>query len=118
GLDFYIEASLSKFGVRGLVYHSGMATFTASGITVQYPSPNGIDPLEIGFKTAYVDFFQQKGYKVVYIGDGLSDRVPASKASYVFARGSLLDSCRSSGVPHSAFSDFRDVIGVLKALDI
>lgn len=118
GLDFYIEASLGKFGLRGLRYFSGKADFTPSGIQVRYPSPDGTEALQIGFKAAYVDFFRQKGYKVIYIGDGLSDRIPAGKASYAFARGSLLDHCQRDGVPHSPFNDFRDVIRGLKSLDL
>lgn len=118
GLDFYIAACLEKFGLKGLPYHSGHAHFSPSGIEVKYPSPGDRLPIDTGFKAAHVDFFTNKGHKVVYIGDGLSDCLPASKASYAFARGSLLDYCQRNNVRHSPFEDFRDVVGVLKLLSI
>ncbi len=118
GLDFYIEACLSDFGLKGLPFFSGKADFTPSGIRVTYPYPDGAEATGIGFKAAYTDLFRKKEHKVVYLGDGLSDRAPASKASYTFARGSLLQHCQSKGLPHSPFDNFKEVVEVLKSLNI
>jgi 2-hydroxy-3-keto-5-methylthiopentenyl-1-phosphate phosphatase len=45
----------------------------------------------------------------VYVGNGYSDRCPAEHADVVLAKGELLDHCRSQGIEHIAFDNFRDV---------
>jgi 2-hydroxy-3-keto-5-methylthiopentenyl-1-phosphate phosphatase len=52
---------------------------------------------------------------VIYVGDGLSDRCGARAADIVFARGALLDWCRSEGVEARPFHGFGGLIGALAA---
>ncbi|MBI2907812.1 MAG: MtnX-like HAD-IB family phosphatase [Chloroflexi bacterium] len=117
GLDFYIQACLENFGLKGVPFHSGQADFTPSGIRVTYPYPDSMDEAQTGFKAAYAELFRKRGHRIIYLGDGLSDRAPASRAHYTFARGSLLEHCRSNGLPHSPFEDFREVVEVLKKMN-
>jgi 2,3-diketo-5-methylthio-1-phosphopentane phosphatase len=49
----------------------------------------------------------------VVIGDGRSDFCIAERADLVFAKGALIDFCRSSGLTHFAFRDFFDVTAKL-----
>lgn len=42
----------------------------------------------------------------ILIGDGRSDYCGAETADHVFAKASLLDRCRTLGIPHDPFEDF------------
>jgi 2-hydroxy-3-keto-5-methylthiopentenyl-1-phosphate phosphatase len=53
---------------------------------------------------------------VLVIGDGRSDFCVAAQADFVFARGPLLEHCRTQGLPHSAVADFMDAQQQLAAL--
>jgi len=49
------------------------------------------------------------GGSLVYIGDGLTDFCPVSKADIIFAKKSLADFCERKSIPFFRFNDFRDV---------
>ena len=46
---------------------------------------------------------------VVFVGDGLSDRFAAKKASLTFAKGKLLPVCVENGYPHRKFETFFEI---------
>ncbi len=46
---------------------------------------------------------------VVFVGDGLSDRFAAKKASLTFAKNKLLKFCQENKVEHIPYSNFRDI---------
>lgn len=46
---------------------------------------------------------------IIYFGDGSTDFEAASKATHVFARGSLKQYCKQSNIPYSSFEDFSDL---------
>ena len=49
------------------------------------------------------------GERVLFVGDGLSDRYAAAAADLVFAKNALLDYCREKGLSHMAYKDFSDI---------
>jgi 2-hydroxy-3-keto-5-methylthiopentenyl-1-phosphate phosphatase len=53
--------------------------------------------------------YREKGFEVVMVGDGLSDRCGARAADRVVARGELLEWCRAQGIAAEPFADFADV---------
>jgi 2-hydroxy-3-keto-5-methylthiopentenyl-1-phosphate phosphatase len=53
------------------------------------------------------------GARVVYIGDGYSDRCAARAADRVFARDGLARYLDEHGVPYEAFEDFRHLSAAL-----
>jgi 2-hydroxy-3-keto-5-methylthiopentenyl-1-phosphate phosphatase len=48
--------------------------------------------------------------RVIYIGDGYSDRCPAMQADIVFAKDHLADLMDEKGVQYEPFESFADVI--------
>ena len=50
-----------------------------------------------------------RGDAIVYVGDGATDRCPASLADVVFATGFLADSCTRKGIPFFPYETFGDV---------
>ena len=99
---------MRRLGLGDLEIISGSAEVASDGIRVEYSDPSGA-PVTSGFKESYLRHFQCQGNAVVYVGDGLSDIVPAQKADFVIARSTLREQLTGRGVNHFAFETFNDV---------
>lgn len=115
GLTFYIKQVLQDVDHGGIEVFAADAVFDPRGMRVQYVGPDGTT-LDSDFKLAYVRFFQQAGYRVLYIGNGSSDVPPAIHSDYIFATDDLLERCQCTGQSCTAFGDFRDVVKVLETM--
>jgi 2-hydroxy-3-keto-5-methylthiopentenyl-1-phosphate phosphatase len=117
GLIFYIEAILQSLGIDGLDIYAAENVFHPGGMKVRYIGPGG-NELEAGFKEAYTGLLREKGYDVIYIGNGTSDIYPSRQARHVFATADLLERCREEKLECSPFTDFHDVIKGLETLKL
>ena len=117
GLDFYIDAILAGIGLNSIEFFAARSEFSPAGMKVRYIGPDGTS-MEAGFKEAHTRLLKSKGYKVVYIGNGVSDIYPARQADYVFATGDLLGRCRQEKLSCTPFNDLNDVVRGLEALEI
>jgi len=115
GLGFYIEAILKDIGVKNIEVFASQTQFSPEGLKVRYIGPDGSE-LRVGFKEAYTRFFLSQGYRVVYIGDGASDCLPASQAHHIFARDDLLVYCKEKNLDCTPFDDLNDVVRGLEVL--
>lgn len=115
GLIFYIEAILENLGINGIEVHAAENHFSPSGMKVSYVGPDGTE-LEAGYKEAYTELLQQRGYDVIYIGNGISDIFSSRRAIKVFATGDLLRKCQEENIECVPFNDFYEVIRGLKTL--
>lgn len=115
GFDFYIEHILKEIGLNDIEYHAARLRFhSGSRVTSQYIGPEG-NPVDDGFKEAFVDSFLNQSYRIIYIGDGSSDFKPARKCRKIFARGTLLQKCEAAGITNTGFGDFFQIIKKLEA---
>ena len=108
GLDLYVKPTLRRLGLDHLEAHAGEATVTPNGIEIEYTDPSGA-VITQGFKESYLRHFKRQGKRVIYIGDGLSDVVPAREADFVIARSNLKEHFRSNNLPYFGFETFEDV---------
>jgi 2-hydroxy-3-keto-5-methylthiopentenyl-1-phosphate phosphatase len=115
GLEFYIKAILGEIGLGDLEVHAAQAWFRPEGMRVQYLGPDG-NPSDDGLKEAYTKSFLSQGYRVIYVGNGDSDIIPAKYAHEIFARGELLAYCKENGIECKAFDDLTDVVKALEPL--
>lgn len=115
GLIFYIEAILDKLGLNGVEVYAARNRFSPGGMKVAYVGPDGTE-MEAGFKEAYTDLLEKKGYDVFYVGNGASDIFSARRARHVFAVDELLKCCRKENVPCTPFADFFDIMRGLDAI--
>jgi len=113
GLDFYIEEILRDIGLGDLEVFAAKTYFHPEGIKVQYIGPDG-SQLDADFKKAYVDSFLSEGYRVVYVGNGASDILPARQCHYIFATGDLLAHCKQTNLSCTSFNDFKQVVSALE----
>jgi len=115
GLDCYIEEILKDIGIKGVEVFAAQTEFKPDGLEVQYTGPDGVH-LDAGFKDAYVDFFLKKGYRIIYIGNGTSDILPAKQSHYIFATGDLLSKCKKTKVNCIPFTDFNEIVRALESM--
>jgi 2-hydroxy-3-keto-5-methylthiopentenyl-1-phosphate phosphatase len=115
GLDFYIKAILKDSGLGNIETHAAETRFHPEGMQVRYIGPDG-NQLDDGLKEAYIKLFLDQGYRVIYVGNGDSDIVPAKYAHQVFATGELLAYCRENDLKCKPFNDLIEVTRELELL--
>ena len=116
GMDFYIESILRDIGVGNVEVFAARTEFHPGGVEVKYIGPEG-NQLQSDFKEAYTRLFIKEGYRVVYVGNGISDLPPANQAHYVFATGELLACCKEININYTPFNNLDDIIKELGLLD-
>jgi len=116
GLDFYIKTILRDIGVDNIEVFAAQSQFNSEGVKVKYIGPEG-DELQDNFKEAYTRLFLGRGYRVIYVGNGISDLSPARQAHYIFATGELPDFCRQMNLNCTPFVDLNDVVKGLELLE-
>ncbi|MFC2045553.1 MtnX-like HAD-IB family phosphatase [Chloroflexota bacterium] len=115
GLDFYIEAILNDIGIDNVEIFAAKTEFISGGLEVAYIGPDG-NQLEEGFKKAYTRLFLDEGYRVIYLGNGISDISPASQAHHIFATGELETYYDKERTNFTAFTNLNDIVQTLESL--
>ncbi len=115
GLDFYIEAILRDIGVENIEVFAAQTQFRPEGLEVRYIGPDG-SKLEDSFKETHTKLFLSRGYRVIYVGNGISDSFPARQSHHVFATGDLLDFYKGKELNCTPFDDLNDVVRGLELL--
>jgi len=115
GLDFYIKTILETADVKDLEVFAARARFGTGGIEACYLGPDGGE-LQDGFKETYIRHFIGQGYRVIYLGNGVSDVPSAMMAQHVFATEQLLDYYKGAGLSCTPFTTFDDVVRGMESL--
>lgn len=115
GLDFYIDVILNDAGIRNIEVFAAQTKFCPEGIKVQYIGPDG-NQANDGLKEIYTKLFLAEGYRLICLGNGVSDIYPARLAHHVFARDDLLSHCAKENIACTPFNDLNDVVEDLKML--
>ena len=115
GLDFYIDIILADAGIRNIEVFAAQTKFCPEGIKVQYIGPDG-NQANDGLKEIYTKLFLAEGYRLICLGNGVSDIYPARLAHHVFARDDLLSHCAKENIACTPFNDLNDVVEDLKIL--
>ncbi|MFC2069739.1 MtnX-like HAD-IB family phosphatase [Chloroflexota bacterium] len=115
GLDFYIKDILGKIGLNDIEILAAETQFKPDGLLAQYIGPAGVR-LDDGFKEAYVNLFLSEGYRVIYMGNGVSDIASAIKCHHIFATAELLDYCKKyPELNYTELTDFNEAAKILEA---
>lgn len=114
GLDFYIEDILGRIGFNDVEIHASNTIFGEKGLEVRHKGPDG-NYLDEDVKAAYTEYYLNQDYRVIYLGDGRSDVLPASKSHHVFATGTMIEHCKENELDCSPFYDFYEVIRVMNS---
>jgi 2-hydroxy-3-keto-5-methylthiopentenyl-1-phosphate phosphatase len=114
GLDFVIKHVLRAKNLLDRVnVVAPRADVTRRGTTFRFPRPSQAGSLN--FKDDLVRTYAIRGNKTVYIGDGLPDLAPITRADVRFAiRGSRLSRlCKREGIAVQEIDDFNDVLRIV-----
>jgi 2,3-diketo-5-methylthio-1-phosphopentane phosphatase len=122
GFDYVIRRVLKSARVDRH-FRTGANLF-ASALRVEgrrlVPSfPYPPEPCEHGCatcKAALIQSLRNGRQPVIFVGDGLSDRLVVQFADVVFAKRHLLSHCRESGIACYPFETFKDVQTTLEKL--
>ena len=115
GIDFVINHLLRMRGWNHLVkLYAAKSETTPDGI--HFTPPRLHFKESVGFKDDTVRFYQSKGRKVAYVGDGRYDMPALRQADYRFAvKGSrLANLCIQENVLAREFVDFNEVLTALQ----
>jgi 2-hydroxy-3-keto-5-methylthiopentenyl-1-phosphate phosphatase len=110
GFDFYIEAILGERLARFERVFFNRARFAGGGIELQFHEGLGCDKCAV-CKGRVCDAARAEGARVLFVGDGSSDRCAIGRADLLYAvSGSLLQrGCEARGVDYRAFTRFDEL---------
>ncbi|MGB5107666.1 MAG: MtnX-like HAD-IB family phosphatase [Candidatus Zixiibacteriota bacterium] len=115
GLDFYIDAFLSRAGFGGMDIHANKAHFVNGNLYPSFP----YFARGCGYcgtcKGERVRALSSEDELTVYIGDGFSDRCAVGVADVLFARGDLVKLAQEKQVDWLPFANFYNIVDYFKA---
>ncbi|MCL6549103.1 MAG: MtnX-like HAD-IB family phosphatase [Alicyclobacillus sp.] len=111
GFDFFVRPALAPFGDQVQVFCNEI---DATGPRLRVVWSHPCDELCSGgcglCKPAVMRRFEGEVARSVVIGDGVTDMQAAQLADWVFARDQLLAECRRTGLAHTPFETFHDIV--------
>jgi 2,3-diketo-5-methylthio-1-phosphopentane phosphatase len=116
GFDFYIEALLGPRLARFHRVYANRAVLGGRGVEVSFPHRAALGcELCAVCKGRVVDEARRAGRRVLFIGDGTSDRCAIGRADRLFAvrGGKLAAGCRAAGAACVEFDSFHEVVAAL-----
>jgi 2-hydroxy-3-keto-5-methylthiopentenyl-1-phosphate phosphatase len=113
GLDWPIEIVLAEHGIQGLPVYSNQMTFEGGRPVCHYPWYDPSTPMTGVCKPLIVRRHRRNSSRIIYIGDGRSDREAVGEADLVFAKDQLADYCRAQGIAALHFRNFTDICSQL-----
>lgn len=118
GCNYYIKLLIGDLIEQ---YHITLVTNDSSycplkGLNMQKPPKNSpYYDEKIGIsKASIVAKLHQKGYRVIYAGDGPPDVEAAKIADIVFAKKILLSKCQELGITTQKFENFHNIYNFIK----
>ena len=110
GLEWYIEYILQQHGFIGVDIYANRIHFESTGFRFSFPWYDPSTPLKGTSKSKIAHSYQSNGYKVIFIGDGLSDTDIALVADVVYARDELINFTQSNGIEAISYDNFADIL--------
>jgi 2,3-diketo-5-methylthio-1-phosphopentane phosphatase len=119
GLDYSIARILSRHGLGHLRRTTNCLIEVADGrYRLTFPNARADCKAGSGTCKCRASRLRAKGRARLVIGDGRSDFCVASEATFVFAKGKLLDHCQTEAIPHLSCPDFAEARRLLTELDV
>jgi HAD superfamily phosphoserine phosphatase-like hydrolase len=115
GFGFFIEPALARLGVPELPVVTARTTFSRDRATIEFPNGHPTCLVCGTCKRARVLAHRAAGRRVVFIGDGESDRYAAGYADTVFAKRLLERICLDAGWPFQRWTRFAEIEAWLAA---
>ena len=114
GFDYYIERILHNRGLTGIEVFSNHLEFKNGEIKTEFPHTSDECDTCGNCKTSIFHRFKTPENKVVYVGDGWSDRCIAHESDVIFAKHKLIDYCHERGLLYTPYSTFADILAEMR----
>ncbi len=114
GFQVFIETLLAKVGLVGVPIHANQLVESELDGALRPLFPYSRRGCLAGACKCAITSDVGKGLPIIHIGDGRSDFCLAEQAAHVFSKGRLTRHCHVQGLPHTPFSSFKAVEGVLR----
>ena len=109
GFGFFIRPALERLGVPELTVVTALTTWDGDRPTISYPNGHPRCFICGTCKRARVLAHRAAGRRVVFIGDGESDRYAAGYSDHVFAKRLLERRCQEAGWPFTRWTRFAEI---------
>ncbi|WP_158080496.1 MtnX-like HAD-IB family phosphatase [Alkalithermobacter paradoxus] len=116
GFDFNIDTILEENGIDGLMSFSNIITFEEDKIRAMFPNKNEECAKCGNCKSNIIKDINIDNKKVIYIGDGYSDRCASKLGDHIFAKGELAHYLTNKGIEFYSYTTFKDIIDVMKKI--
>ncbi len=117
GLDYYIQRVLARHGLELPVWANHLEFSPPDRIKISFPYFAHSCGKCANCKGYHVRrFMQSRAGRVIYIGDGFSDRCGTQEADIVFAKGDLAKWCTENELEYWKFDDFKQILALCKTL--
>ena len=109
GFGFFIGPAMERLGVGELPVVTARTTFAGRRATIEFPNGHPRCHVCGTCKRQRVLAHRAAGRRVVFIGDGESDRYAAGYSDIVFAKRSLVRICLEAGWPFHRWTEFAEI---------
>jgi 2-hydroxy-3-keto-5-methylthiopentenyl-1-phosphate phosphatase len=109
GFGFYVRPNLERLGVGDVTVVTNDVVWRAGRPEMVFPNGHPECFVCGTCKRRRVLAHQAVGRRVVFVGDGHSDRYAAGYADVVFAKGALVGLCEAAGWAYRPWQTFADV---------
>lgn len=119
GLSFYIDYFLRKYNLEEIPFVANVVNFQDGGkLKPEFPFYEEGCMSCGNCKGLHLRKARENGDKIVYIGDGYSDRCAAPEADIIFAKKDFAKYCIRENYKFYSFENFKDVLDILIKNDI
>ena len=122
GLDYYIGRILAREGCADVPFTANRAALVPAGrdgtveVALEFPNADAVcDRCACCKRNAMLGEAGEND-RIVYVGEGYSDRCPARYADVVFARDHLQAYCQEENISYYPYTTFDDVRSRLAAI--
>lgn len=115
GLEWLIRTLLAHHGVKNIDIYANQIHFLDGGFEFSFPWQHERCPHSGVCKPIIIEKFQAQGKKVIYIGDGKSDREAIHEADVIYAKDHLMDYCNKENVPAIGYQNFKNLVEALRS---
>ena len=115
GLEWSIRTLLAHHGVENIDIYANQIHFSDDGFRFSFPWQHERCPHSGVCKPIIIEKYQDQGKKVIYIGDGKSDREAIHEADVIYAKDHLMDYCNRHNVPAIGYQNFNNLVAAIKA---
>jgi 2,3-diketo-5-methylthio-1-phosphopentane phosphatase len=116
GFDIYIKRILQREGLDNLKFYANNLSIKEGKLVVAFPHYNPDYPSSSINKIKHIIDNSSDDDFTIYIGDGNSDKEAAQYCDLIFAKDNLLKFCEINRISFFPFSNFNDVLELLKKL--